>query len=80
MAQQPSRIVIYCDGTGQTEYGPTNRFTNISRIKRYIKPKTSDQTRQTGFYIPGIGAEGYLADKLHQANAEGGYLDRSPIS
>ncbi|KIW30492.1 uncharacterized protein PV07_06234 [Cladophialophora immunda] len=71
MSEQPSRIVIYCDGTGNSEYQQGNRLTNVSRIKSYVKATTSDNTRQSTFYVRGIGTEGFLTDKLHQANAKG---------
>ncbi|KIW84012.1 hypothetical protein Z517_03258 [Fonsecaea pedrosoi CBS 271.37] len=71
MAQQPRRIVLFCDGTGQSEYNPENRLTNVSRIKSYMSIRTSGNTSQSSFYIPGIGTEGFHTDKLHQANAKG---------
>ncbi len=79
MSQQPSRIVIYSDGTGQSEYNLDKRPTNVSRIKRYVRAITSDNTRQSTFYVQGIGAEGFHTDRLHQANAKGGHPDQSAI-
>jgi hypothetical protein len=79
MSLPPKRIVIFCDGTGQSEYDPKNRFTNVSRIKRYIKGQTVDGTQQSCYYVPGIGTEGYFQDKFHQANAKGECPDQFPI-
>ncbi|KAF2432517.1 hypothetical protein EJ08DRAFT_658867 [Tothia fuscella] len=71
MSPREKRILILCDGTGQSEYNTSNPFTNVSRIKRYIKPQTVDGTHQVCFYVTGIGTDGVTQDRLHRAIAYG---------
>lgn len=53
-----TRIIICCDGTGNSEYLGIERSpqTNVSRISRYITPhRAASGGRQLVHYLPGIG-------------------------
>ncbi|KAL9106011.1 MAG: hypothetical protein Q9227_008919 [Pyrenula ochraceoflavens] len=56
-AEQPKRIIVYCDGTGNSIYDSRQDgiFSNVARIDRCIARVTSKGTQQVGCYVPGIG-------------------------
>ncbi|KAI9687039.1 MAG: hypothetical protein M1822_002449 [Bathelium mastoideum] len=57
MTEQPKRIIVYCDGTGNSIYDHSQdgRFSNVSRIRRCMKNVSADGTQQIGIYEQGIG-------------------------
>lgn len=63
------RIIICCDGTWDTP--ETNNVSNVVKLTRAIKPKTSKGLEQVVFYDWGVGTEDFMDKILGGAFGEG---------